>query len=106
MSSPEELAVEADLTSDAAKVLEEEALKLEKQGLLIGAQGKLQEAQYLRAKAMGLQQRMLVLQQQRSGVRAYMQSSVFVQCALYRKMQLLGKLRLFTSCCSPASETG
>ena len=93
MSSPEELAIEADLNSDAAKVLEEEAFKLEKQGLLIGAQGKLQEAQYLRAKAMGLQQRMLVLQQQRSGACACMRS--LVQCVRKNEMELLLESEVF-----------
>ena len=94
MSSPEELAIEADLNSDAAKVLEEEAFKLEKQGLLIGARGKMQEARFLQAKAKGLlQERMLVLQQQRSGACACMRS--LVQCVRKNEMELLLESEVF-----------
>ena len=69
MVSPEELDIEADLKSDAAKVLEEEAGKLEVQGNLIRAQAEelLQLAH---------EERLLVLHQQHSGVKARMQSSV------------------------------
>lgn len=63
MVTAEELKVEAESKSNAAKVLEEEACKLEEQGLSTAhaAEGKLQEAKDLRDEAQGLRRRALAM---------------------------------------------
>ena len=67
MVSPEELEFEADLKSDAAKALQEEAGKLEAQGMGVKANGKLQEAEHLRRPAEVLLQRALLARQKLLG---------------------------------------
>ena len=67
MASPEELENAAELNSNAAKALEEEAGVLEERELPIKAKGKLQEAEDVRDKAKLMRQRALLLRQQHMG---------------------------------------